>query len=236
MPRVPRKYLLSPGLALHKTWRGHNKEFNLNSESEKQSYLKFMHQEIQKQSNPIHAICLMSNHSHEIYTLGHHPGDLIELCNFFRRHHSRYGQFFNKKHNRCGKVAQDRPFTGSIEPDDYSEMEVTFYVHANPLRAGLCKDAKDYLYSTHKLYAFGTREPWMKHITFPSWYMKLGKTMKLRQKRYRQLFDAYLRERGYIKIQHSHYGYGSLLWKLQRREGILGMLKSSANSNAPPPH
>ena len=95
---------------------------------EKQAYLAILNEELIKQPNPIHAICLMSNHSHEIYSLE----SLQDFSPFMRRHHGRYGQFFNKKHDRCGKVAQDRPKTIAIE-DESHEMMVTFYVHANPL-------------------------------------------------------------------------------------------------------
>lgn len=230
MPRVPRKYLLVPGLSLHKTWRGHNKEYNLQTPVEKKTYIRYLNEEITKQSSALNALCLMSNHSHEVYTLGPKPDSTRQLGDFFRRHHSRYGIYFNKKHDRCGKVAQDRPFTCSVEPEDATEMELTFYIHANPIRAGICNDAKDFVFSTHKLYAFGKKEPWMKHIVFPTWYIRLGKTMKDRQRVYRRLFDAYLRKKGLIKVAHSIYGWGSLLWLYKRKLHIRDQIKAHNTS------
>lgn len=205
---------------LHKVWKGHNSEYNIGSHREKDAYLKYLNEEIIKQENPIHSICIMSNHTHEVYSLNECDGSIQALSELFRRHHARYGMYFNRKQNRKGKVAQERPFTCSVEKDDAHEMELTFYIHANPLRAGLCKDAKNFYYSTHRLYAYGKKEPWMANIVFPQWYMKLGKTMKQRQARYRSLFEDYLRRRGLIKVTHCIYGWGSLLWVHKRRRQI----------------
>ena len=61
-----------------------------------------------------------------------------------------------------------------------------------------------------ELYAFGTRDKINKHVKFPAWYMDLGKTPEERQKKYRKLFDAYLREYGLIRYDFlDSYFYGS---------------------------
>lgn len=228
MPRIPRSLCLIPGLSAHKTWRGHNKEFNLGSSDEKSYYLDLLNQELAKQQSVIQAITLMDNHSHEQYFIH----DVHEFSCLMRRHHGRYGFFFNQKHQRRGKVAQDRPHTSSIENNDLHEMTVLFYIHANPVRANLTKNAANYKWSTHKLYAFGKKDPWMRNIQFPEWYMKLGKSMSERQKKYRKLFDAYLKERGLIKIRFSEYGYGSWVWILQRKQHVRSAIKN--NSHSPP--
>ena len=225
MPRYPRSFLIPEGLAFHKLWRGHNKEWNLGSNADKTAYLAFLADEMrkdraltdpaqEKDPNPLHCLTLMSNHSHECFGL-----ENLELfSNLMRRHHGRYGQYFNRKHKRCGKVAQDRPKTIPIENDEH-EMILAFYIHANPLRAGICKDAKDYPWSTHALFAFGKKAPWMENlkITFPNWYMRLGSTWQERQKNYRKAFDAYLLEYGLRKREFSCHGIGSALWVLERR-------------------
>jgi putative transposase len=229
MARVPRHLVAEVGLPLHKIWRSHNREWNLGSPEEKLVYLSMLNDEIVKQETPLRALCLMSSHSHEIYALR----DVPTFSHFMRCHHGRYGQFFNKKHGRCGKVAQDRPKTYAIG-DDGHEMAVTFYVHANPVRAGIVRDAKDYLWSTHRLYAYGKRFTWTKNIRFPSWYMDLARTWPERQKKYRRLFDAYLRERGLIKQAFSLYGIGDFRWRSDRRAAILKKLKALTVQTSPP--
>ncbi|MFH1017091.1 MAG: transposase [Pseudomonadota bacterium] len=233
MPRLPRSLLLEPGLSLHKVWRGHNREWNLSEPTEKLTYLSMLNEEIVKQWSQLRALCLMSNHSHEVYSLD----NVEEFSVFMRRHHGRYGQFFNKRHNRCGQVAQDRPKTPAIQDED-QEMRVTFYVHANPLRARMVKDANQYPWSTHRLYAFGKRAIWMKNVRFPKWYMELGRTWDMRQGQYRKLFDAFLRTEGFIKQNFSQYGIGDLRWCSRRRCGILELIKKkreAASKNHSPP-
>ncbi|MCB0309246.1 MAG: transposase [Bdellovibrionales bacterium] len=230
MPRLPRELTVHENLSVHKVWRGHNREWNLSSESEKHKYTDLLREEIQKQSNLLTAACLMSNHVHEIYQLK----QLKPFSDFMRRHHGRYGAYFNKKHDRRGKVAQDRPFVANIEAQDDVEMRICFYIHANPVRAKMVKDAKQYRWSTHRLYAFGLKENWMEKVVFPGWYLRLGRNMLERQRKYRKLFDAYLREEGMLKKAYSVYGIGGALWLDQRRQAVLNVLREFKASSSPP--
>jgi hypothetical protein len=75
-------------------------------------------------------------------------------------------------------------------------MRVHFYVEANPIRAGFRKleNLKDYVYSSYGFYAYGKRTKFTHLLTFPEWYLRLGKTFRERQVQYRKLFRAYLGE------------------------------------------
>ncbi len=187
-----------PGHSVHKVWRGHNHEPNLGTDEQKLAYIEFLNSDIEdddyKKGSQIQALTLMTNHVHEM----HH----IEVSKLFsdqmRRHHARYGSYFNRENNRCGKVAQDRPHTTLLETSQ-NEMEVVFYIHANPIRANMVRDARNYPWSTHVLYAFGKRAPWMRHIKLPKWYLKLGATPELRQRAYRRMFNRYLAVKGRFK-------------------------------------
>jgi putative transposase len=226
MSRIPRKLIVFAGYPVHKIWRGHNKEWNIKTVQEKNKYLELLNDGLGN-NNPLQALTLMSNHTHELYW----TTDVKELSNQMRKHHSRYGRYFNCKHKRCGKVAQDRPKTCLIE-DDVHYMYAVFYIHANPVRAGIVNDAKDYPYSTHKLYAFGKKEAWMKNVEFPDWYIGLGNSMVERQRKYRKLFDAYLREYGYRKQQFlTGCFYGSPVWQCN-----LNAIVTNWRRNHSPPH
>ncbi|MCB0326692.1 MAG: transposase [Bdellovibrionales bacterium] len=234
MARYPRSWTLDQGLSFHKTWRGHNREWNLKTNEEKRMYTTLLTEEHKKRcqsSNPLHAICIMSNHSHEIYTLE----NLHSFSEFMRQHHGRYGMYFNRKHARTGKVAQERPKTTSIQ-NDHHEMMAVLYIHANPIRAGICKDAKDYIWSTHKLYAFGIKPRWMKSIdiAFPHWYLNLGNSWKERQKVYRKIFNSYLKKFGLLKLTFSSHGFGEYTWVISRQT-MLKEKRKFLHSTAPPP-
>ena len=223
MARVPRRYIVPNHSTVHKIWRGHNKEFNLELPEWKQKYVSILESELKKSSTIYNAFTLMDNHVHEIVKLML-QNDFSELM---RRHHSKYGSYFNKERNRSGKVAEDRAKTCLLE-DDRAQMEVTFYVHANPYRAKMLRSrAVNYPFSTHRLYAYGKRDPWTRFVRFPDWYMRLGKTNKLRQSKYRQLFAAYLRSKGLERTsKFSRHFYGAPLWILENKQRIKKLLET----------
>lgn len=159
------------GSSFHKVWRGQNKDWNIGDDRKKVKYLDSLQEEKAKDPNPIHAFCLRSKYTHEVYSLK----ELCSYSNFMRRHHGQHGMYFNLKHKRCGKVAQARPLTSQFENEEH-EMRASLYIHSNPLRAGICHDVKDYEWSTHNLYAYGKKTKWLKDqvIVFPLWYMDFG--------------------------------------------------------------
>lgn len=240
MARLPRKLTVRPHHAVHKIWRGHNKEYNLGSDFEKNTYLKYLNDEFESDrfdvGATIEALTLMSNHTHEMFRVVNPE----EFSGHMRRHHSRYGMFFNKLKKRSGKVAEDRPKTCLIQDEEH-EMRAVFYIHANPLRANIVKDMRNYFYSTHRLYAFGKREAWMRNITLPAWYMRLGSTMSIRQRKYRQLFALYLKNEGGTRQNFLHkLFFGQQLWVLEQNKHLKAWRKAhrpstSASSAKPPP-
>jgi putative transposase len=231
MSRIPRNLIIEEGYQTHKMWRSHNKEFNISSNDEKENYLENLVRELEKkdQDNELNAYTLMSNHVHEVFDIK----SLARFCNMMRNHHSRYGKYFNNKHKRRGKVAYERPKTCLIESDEYS-MTATFYIHANPLRAGLVKDACNYRWSTHRLYAYGKRDRYTRHVRFPGWYMRLGKSFEQRQRVYRELFDGYLRQMGLIKQAIFEEPFlGSALWKYESMKRVRDYLKRERSKDPP---
>lgn len=227
MARPPRSLSVVPSFSVHKVWRGHNKEANIRTREQKQKYMDLMNEDLESEKyqagSTLEAATLMDNHTHELNGIR----DQVLFSNHMRRHHSRYGAYFNRENNRCGKVAQDRPHTTLVADDTYA-MEVVFYIHANPIRANIVKDARDYYWSTHKLYAFGIREPWMRNVVLPRWYLGMGKTDELRQRRYRQLFANYLRTYGPVKrVFLKRLFFGPATWMQERQELLKQWIQAS---------
>ena len=94
MPRIPRNLILEEGFQTHKIWRSHDREWNIQTNDEKEVYLNLLNEELSKQSNDLNAFCVMSSHSHEEYDIN----NKTSFSDFMRNHHSKYGMFFNKKH------------------------------------------------------------------------------------------------------------------------------------------
>ena len=115
---------------------------------------------------------------------------------------------------RSGKVAEARPHTTCFEDDAYTR-EAVFYVHANPIKAGI-KDERAYLWSTHKYYAYGQKPGFLEgiHFEFPDWYINYGTTMRERQRKYRKEFQAYLLKSRDQSTRYSRVFFeGSPGWK-----------------------
>ncbi|MCL5781098.1 MAG: hypothetical protein M1119_09445 [Firmicutes bacterium] len=51
--------------------------------------------------------------------------------------------YFNRKYERCGHLFQDRFKSEVIDNDQYL-LEVTRYIHLNPVQANMVKDAAHY--------------------------------------------------------------------------------------------
>ena len=230
MARLPRSLTVLSGDPVHKVWRSHNGEPNLGTNEEKQAYLDYLNMDLESKRYEsgckLQAVTVMTNHTHEMS----HVENRVQYSNHMRRHHSRYGAFFNKLKNRCGKVAQDRPHTTLLE-SERQEMETVFYIHANPVRARMVGDARDYPWSTHRYYAYGKRESWMRNIKLPGWYLKLGATPELRQRAYRQLFEQYLAERG-LRSRRFFVVlfFGSVLWCRERQAALHPVAKATTGS------
>ena len=171
----------------------------------------------------------MGNHVHEMFFIESPEGFSAHM----RRHHSRFGFMFNKAHKRCGKVARDRAKTILIENDSHA-MQACFYIHANPIKHGFVKDLRQYPYTSHDLYAYGKRNEYNKHVELPSWYQRLGKTVEQRQRKYRRLFQLFLKEQGYLKVFVGKRGLfdGDELWRLKKVREVEKFLKSKVRVDA----
>jgi len=229
MARTPRSFTVQPGHSVHKVWRGHNRERNLGTDRQKQTYLDYLNADLEndkyRQGSTLQALTLMDNHTHEM----NHIFIAKLFSDHMRRHHSRYGSYFNRENGRSGKVAEDRPHTTLIE-SWHQEMETVFYIHANPIRANM-QDAQRYYWSTHRLYAFGKREPRMRNVVLPKWYLDLGRNPEARQQAYRRLFARYLEIHGQFKQNFLKKNFiGSVTWCDQQ----LKLVRAWRKSHAPP--
>ena len=76
-----------------------------------------------------------------------------------------------------------------MKKDDYF-LQCGQYIELNPVRAGIVKDPKDYLWSSYHAYADGIYNP---IVALDQFYEDLGKTMDERKAKYRLFLDSALR-------------------------------------------
>lgn len=226
--RIPRRLqLMDKSGSVHKYWKCHNNDFLLDNDKFKDLYLNcsieaLQHKKINKKVL-MNAYSIMDNHAH----MGLYYEDSSEhLSNYMRISHSKFGYQFNKISNRSGKVANERPKTPYVENDE-SLIRVHMYIEANPVRAGklTLKQLKYHKYSSYMFYAYGVKNKWTKNLTYPDWYLKLGKTLKECQRIYREMFCQYLNENNNDQTFFETYDFiGSITWKHQRKKLIKNIL------------
>jgi hypothetical protein len=69
-----------------------------------------------------------------------------------------YTQRFNRRHSRSGHLFQGRYKSIIVQNDAYL-LQLSCYIHRNPLRAGIVKRLADYRWSSYKVYAYDRKTP-----------------------------------------------------------------------------
>lgn len=90
----------------------------------------------------IYAYCLMPNHYHLLVEERKMP-----IPKLIGRLFTSYGVYFNKKYQRQGPLFSNRFKSKIIQKDSYF-LEVSRYIHLNPVEAKLAKSPEDYPFSS----------------------------------------------------------------------------------------
>jgi putative transposase len=120
----------------------------------------------------VYAWALMPNHFHLLVRTGDHP-----ISYSMRKLLTGYVVNFNKRHKRFGHLFQNRYKSIVCEDDPYL-LELTRYIHLNPLRAGIVKSLEElmsYPWSGHSgLMGTGQYE-WLDTETILSYFSPIKK-------------------------------------------------------------
>ena len=130
----------------HIVVKGIARERNFNQTREKKYFKRIIKKHLKKYHVKIYAYCIMSNHAHIIIW-----AEIEELSLFMARILAEYANYYNYKHNRNGHVFQNRFTSECIEDENYF-WNCLRYIHMNPVKAGMVKQAADYKYSSIKEY------------------------------------------------------------------------------------
>jgi len=140
MPRIRR--LVFPGGFYHLFNRGLNRKVIFPSPND---YLKFLGKlfDLKKDSDFIvYAYALLPNHFHFLMETGKTP-----LAKIMGRLLTSYGVYFNKKYQKRGPLFEDRYKSILIQKDSYF-LQLSRYIHLNPVKAGLANNPAGYVYSS----------------------------------------------------------------------------------------
>jgi putative transposase len=150
MPR--RKRCVLPGAPCHITQRGVDRRETFSSDTDRQTYLGLLQQNLPDSGVRIMGWCLMTNHVHLLAV----PDSEDSLSVLLRRVHGRYAQYYNAAARRTGHLWQNRFFACVLAPDHL--WRALAYVERNPVRAGIVPRARDYHWSSAAAHITGQDE------------------------------------------------------------------------------
>jgi len=142
MPRISRG--LVDNFIYHVINRGNGGQKIFHKKGDYQSFLNLIRESKENFEIEIFAFCIMPNHFHMV--LRPDRGEELSKCMQWimtahvRRYHKHYGT--------SGHIWQGR-YKSFLIQEDRHLLTVMRYVESNPLRAGLVKTAKDWLWSSH---------------------------------------------------------------------------------------
>lgn len=135
-----------PGAHYHITSRGNEQKDIYKSRRDREQFLSYLESSVTRYRAIIHAYCLMTNHYHLL--LETPEGNLPEIL---RHINGAYTNYYNSKRKRSGHLFQGRYKSILIEADEYL-MELTRYIHLNPVRCGIVTKPEEYRWSSYQDY------------------------------------------------------------------------------------
>jgi REP-associated tyrosine transposase len=143
MSRLQR--VIRPGALIHVISRFLNGKHLIQAAVERQEYVRRLGESLLDSDWRAVSFGIMSTHTHSGLVAGLTPFEIL-----FRRVHSGFARWLNKRQHRLGPVFADRPDT--IEVDLADAARFISYVHNNPVRAGVVTYASASGWTSHRIY------------------------------------------------------------------------------------
>ncbi|WP_042375082.1 REP-associated tyrosine transposase [Neobacillus jeddahensis] len=143
-----KKRIWIPNRFYHIICRGNRRDPLFRNASDFQAFLHIFDQLHEKTPFEMASYCLMTNHYHLQIRSPEIPfAKLMSLIN------KRYANYYNTKYRLTGHVFEKRYFDKVIE-DKEGMLEVSRYVHLNPVEAKMVKKPEYYPWSSYHLFKY----------------------------------------------------------------------------------
>jgi putative transposase len=182
MPRQPR--LDAPGALHHIIGRGIERTQIFLDDTDRNDFVARLASLCREGYLVVHAWALMPNHFHLLVRTGQYP-----LFRSMRKLLTGYVVNFNRRHKRYGHLFQNRYKSIICEEDPYL-LELTRYIHLNPLRGGLVKglgDLRRYPWTGHAALVGGVERDWQDTATVLAYFGR-------KRKRAVQRYEVFVQE------------------------------------------
>lgn len=181
MPRQSR--IDAPGALHHVIIRGIERKAIFKDDADRNEFIQRVASIFADSSTPCFAWALMTNHVHLLIRTAGTP-----LSTLMRRLLTGYAVVFNRRHRRHGQLFQNRYKSILCQEATYL-LELTRYIHLNPLRVGIVKDLDgldSYLFTGHSVIMGNQRAEWQNDTQILGMF---AKTQKTARRKYRQFVE-----------------------------------------------
>ncbi len=142
-----------PGAVYHLICRGNNREKIFQDNLDRKRYLEKLIYYCELQEVLLLCYCLLSNHIHLLVETP--QGNLSKMMQPFQTSCTLY---LNRRHRRSEHVFEQRYKALLVDKDNYILiLQVSRYIHRNPVEANLVEPPRDYRWSSYGAYVTGKR-------------------------------------------------------------------------------
>ena len=182
------------GAYYHVLSRGNERRDIFIDDRDRRLFLSTLGETSERFKLDIFAFVLMCNHYHVLLRT-----NLANISRAMQWLGLTYVRRLNNRLKRSGHLFQGRFKAMLVENDAYM-MELSCYIHRNPLRAGMVKRLIEYRWSSYPVYAYGRKGPqWLKTDLILSCFQGGD-----RHKGYREKVQNYAGEEGRLWEDFKH--------------------------------
>lgn len=218
MPRTAR--IAPKEFIYHVLTRGNNRQKIFKDEEDFRKYLNIINKYKEKYAFNLYHYVLMTNHVHLVIEPTEKGGELFEIMKGINLS---YAQYFRTKYKYSGHFWQDRFKSIIVSKDEYL-FACGSYVELNPVRAGMVKDPKEYLWSSYKANAYGKQDHLVdEHVI----YKNLSSDENIR-KEYRKFVHQMMKKNASLMgemEQRTIYGGSAFIQRVHKKFKIDALIK-----------
>ncbi len=144
-----KKRIWYPGATYHVMSRGNRRVAIFNDATDYLYFLEYIGKIKEKYPFRIHSLCLMTNHFHIAIET-----EKDELWKIMQKILSVYAEEYNYRHHYTGHLFEGR-YTAQLIEDEKYFLEVSRYIHLNPVKAQMVREPLAYEYSSYGLFVSG---------------------------------------------------------------------------------
>ena len=204
------------GAFYHITSRGNERKRIFWADEDREEFKGILQRTKERYGYLLHAYVLMDNHYHLLMETPH-----ANIKQAMQNINTSYTVYANRKHGRAGHLFQGRYKAFIVDKENYL-LELSRYIHLNPVKAGMVEKPEDYLWSSYRDYIYGDRKGALSEVD--DTLFLFSRRRAVAALRYREFVNAGIGKESPIKE-----AVGSILGGEEFRKRIFKYVKHNAD-------